>query len=183
MLRPIYSRNIIHLRRPITNLRPFLIGRFNSSVSKASQQQPALPPELESQQHFTPVEESSESVQSTEHTVRPSIVNEPSDYPITPPDHPYSQPHRERVLKAGINFPNIEEINVEDLQLRIMGNGQTWYHIERSAGGELPVYREYQRGPKQVWTIIKNIKGDALQLKEDLTRVFQADLKETQRPK
>ncbi|CCK72069.1 mitochondrial 54S ribosomal protein mL49 KNAG_0I02850 [Huiozyma naganishii CBS 8797] len=72
------------------------------------------------------------------------------------------------VKKPALLFPALNEVAQEDLITASDRFGKGTYFIERSETGNLPVYSDYKGGGNKVITEIRKIRGDAVQLRNDL---------------
>ncbi|CDR38659.1 CYFA0S02e04214g1_1 [Cyberlindnera fabianii] len=76
-----------------------------------------------------------------------------------------------RQLSTISRFPQLAEISAKDLHKPSTPFGHGSYFLERSAFGNLPVYTDFKQGIP--YTEIRKIKGDIVQLRNDLQEVLE----------
>lgn len=70
---------------------------------------------------------------------------------------------------SSIMFPKLSDVKINEL-LKASPYGKGKYYIERSETGNFPVYSDYKAGGNKMVTEIRGIRGDAVQLRNDLQR-------------
>lgn len=75
------------------------------------------------------------------------------------------------VSTVASRFPKLAEISAKDLHSAQTPFGYKTYFLERSSYGNLPVYTDYKQGVP--YTEIRKVKGDIVQLRNDLQEVLE----------
>ncbi|CAN6610022.1 hypothetical protein TRVA0_004S02036 [Trichomonascus vanleenenianus] len=71
-------------------------------------------------------------------------------------------------------FPSLDEIDASSLVLQKADAG-AWYNVKRTKSGKLPVYRDIKVSDGNIHTVIRNVEGNAEQLRQDLQKHLVID--------